>query len=461
MSLINKPNYLIKQLVKNTSRSFTSKHVFILGCACLINIQANALEQLDDETLANTTGEGLAFFAKKFSLSMEDTDYIRITSTGGDAVSTGKKAEIYAYGLKLGGSGSTGRAVTKTNLGTVDNPAILKVYKTDAVPNFDPAQNGGEEEIDVMEVRLSTRDGTGSDETLKFSTWLDLIGRDSENFQAANNAGDRTRIAVIGDKFSLNGSKFQLWQSLDHPTNIDYTNRFALSGLLRINTAETGSLRLTADTRTNPDAIAKQTNPSLSQFGAAVVTKAPKFGADEAINNKEGLYWKNFDLNMPLGALGYQPVMIGSGGANGRELVLEVARIPNNPKAYNAAYINYEKYDNPADPDYTKERKKMCTASSCDDTATHANLSFQLSTRLANGDYTNLTDKYYGVGLGKRVSTTGQAGTAGINVDSNGVVSMDALQTLGTSVETQGGTYNKFEGMFVQHLKITTNAFGQ
>lgn len=438
------------------------------------SVQTYALEEMKEQEMSETTGEGVAFIAENYSLSMGDTDYIKMTSTGGSVVPTGKKAEFYAYGLHIGGTDPAnpyGRSVTPVNIGTATNPALIRVYKSDFVPVADPnagsGTNLGKAQFDVYEIAYPKRAENAADysdeENLKWSTWIDLLGRDGVAYTDTVTNGtnlNRTRILAMADKMSWNGTYVQLWKTGVDPANPANSNQVAMSGYIRANTAEDGYLRLSADLRTNPAPISTtESNPSNARFGDAYVTTAPVFGADGSSDNQEGFYWKNFDNNMPLGILGYQPSIISTGGASGRELVVELARIPNNPVAYNAAYIDYDKLENGTAAEQAAEQAKMCTPESCPNTATHATLSYQVHTRQKDGSFTNVAENYYGLGLGANLA---KPGSAGINVGSlDPLQPLDNITPVGSTqtIAQQGGTYNKFDGMFVQHLKITTKAF--
>lgn len=468
-----------------TQRSFTL-NLLATGCLLATSSMTLALEEMKETEMSQATGEGVAFIAENYSLVMGDTDYIKMTSTGGDVVPTGRKGEFYLYGLNIGGTTSAGpdysRKVVPVDVGTANNPARIKFYESDYVPVFDAnvnngTANQGKQKIDVLEIAYPEREldssgnpKVGSEENLKWSTWVDLLARDGAYTDTVVNGmnKNRTRALIMADKMSWNGSYIQQWKTANHPTNPAYSNKVAMSGFLRANTAKDGYLRISADTRTNPKPIegaAIESVSSNARYGDAYVTTAPEFGADKPTDNQEGLYWKNFANNMPLGILGYQPSIVSSGGESGRELVVELARIPNNKAAYDAAYINY---NDPADV-----KAKMCTPTSCPRTATHATLSFQLHTKQKDGSFfdkdpttgaqlldSNVAGRYFGLGLGANPTNPG---SAGISVGTNGAAALQALEVQGigakANIATQGGAYSKFDGMFVQHLKITTKAF--
>jgi hypothetical protein len=116
----------------------------------------------------------------------------------------------------------------------------------------------------------------------------------------------------------------------------------------------------------------------------------------------EGVRIQDLDINLPLGIPHYQSLVLGKADAAGN-FYLELTRLPNDPDAYNAAYIDYS--------NAAMVTAKTCTSTSCGTTAvpaTHGTISMGTTT------------------------FTSKAGVA-VNV--------------GTS---------KIDGLFIQHLKLTT-----
>jgi hypothetical protein len=87
-------------------------------------------------------------------------------------------------------------------------------------------------------------------------------------------------------------------------------------------TLEGKVLRLSTRETTDTERL---TTPALDGGGA------PSFDANE------GLFIYNPNINLVLGSL-YQPVILGSDGKN---LSLEIARIPNKPEIYKKIYTDY------------------------------------------------------------------------------------------------------------------------
>ncbi|MBK7300968.1 MAG: hypothetical protein IPI79_11900 [Moraxellaceae bacterium] len=157
----------------------------ILKTLCIAIAVANmqpvfALEALDDDSLSETTGEGIALLPESYSVSMNGanpatglytdnggagtygTGYMRFIPVGPLApAATAKgyqKADVWLYGVSLGqskkaygatidatdwgvpfgaiGSGATDFGQSITSWGTADNPWLIKTVTDNTVPNF-------------------------------------------------------------------------------------------------------------------------------------------------------------------------------------------------------------------------------------------------------------------------------------------------------------------------------------
>ena len=264
-----------------------------------------ALEALSDESLGETTGEGIALLPKDaymvfrgagpseavadvLSDRTKDTGYIHYIPVGplsNEAKASGAgKADLYLYGLGISKSdndansrlANTAAKAAISSWGTATNPWILKVDTANGVPTFTqdvigsnggrtPNQDTGSVTYMALEAPLyevGTRDIEGADAyKLKLALWADAFQRDPNVVEGATTTATgknpldagmiaRIRLQAIWNNFSINGSKIQLFQTLGGAkgqTGLSpfYDKTLGLSGVLRFNSGEADRLRLT------------------------------------------------------------------------------------------------------------------------------------------------------------------------------------------------------------------------
>lgn len=241
----------------------------------LISPHGFALEALDDEGLAESTGEGIAVLPENFSMQFNGADntvgtgYIRLIPVGpltnasqdtnkDNVVNTSDhsvgKADIYLYGLALSqsntdyGSARNLGSNTGTNSrfdrlitswGSAANPWLLKVATEKDVPDFSASSPASITKGDVSYIMLeaplySTNVANLSAEeksayNLKLGLWADAFVRDpskiegdavqfnlGENYGGASDAAraNRLRLQAVWDGFSINGSNLKMFQTL-------------------------------------------------------------------------------------------------------------------------------------------------------------------------------------------------------------------------------------------------------
>lgn len=240
-----------------------------IAIAC-VHTQALALENLellDDEMLAESTGEGIGFLPENFSVRMNGIDninngegtygagYIRIIPVGPlSTAATAKnyqKADMWLYGVSLAQSkddfaatidkddwGVPFGAITAAtspakadfgrpinSWGTAENPWIFKTLTDTTVPNFAGVANNSVTYMALEAPRFDTtlpESGTvaSSAYNLKFGMWADLFMRDPETVENAyDGLSNRLRLGFVWDGFSINGSNFNVFQTLDGVTS--------------------------------------------------------------------------------------------------------------------------------------------------------------------------------------------------------------------------------------------------
>lgn len=410
------------------------------------------------------------------------------------------KADIYLYGLALSknqngdvnsrfdSNGSTINYGTSAiaSWGTASNPWIFKAETKNNIPNFDPASTIGQDltylglEAPLYEyvynnlgVNTNTPETAGLDAyNLKLAFWADMFVLDQaqspssanlyklgENFGSTDTSGNRAnrlRLQAIMNGFSINGSNFKVFQTLDGATTAGglspfYNNTLGMSGLVRLNS---GDSRNSIDNANRSNIKASFTQTGVERWYSANSTCASSndsnciqsgsgangtwvkasgtdgnytvadstwnvptgtgFGTGNGANcgtsftneecmyrfksrkvmdivtggtwtppslsnmkvlrlstresgtgqgildtpalsstpvaptfdETEGLYIYNPNINLVLGNM-YQPVIFGSDGKN---LSLEIARIPNKPEVYKEIYTNYDQAYDPLNP---------------------------------------------------------------------------------------------------------------
>ena len=253
---------------------------------------AFALEALDDQSLKDVTGEGIAFTLNDFSMQFNGandsagTGYTRFIPVGPlsstiNAYNTANpntkigKGDVWLYGLSI--SGNDGNVNTQfsgntVNIGTADNPWLISV-NTVTTPNF--AVDDKPLSILTVEAPLQTNlvNASGAllptdpnSYDLKLGTWADAFVRDPskvENLTATddqfdlNGAGraNRLRLQTIINGVSLNGTNLKLFQTLDGANTASglgssysgYNNTLGLAATVRINSgaSDTAASRAT------------------------------------------------------------------------------------------------------------------------------------------------------------------------------------------------------------------------
>ncbi len=497
----------------------------------LISPALFALEALDDDGLAESTGEGVAFLPENFSMLMQgandtnpiqadlndrtqDTGYIRLIPVGPlttqAAASGAGKADVFLYGMAISQSnknygaarddadwnGRFGRNINSWGSGI--NPWLFKVATEQNVPNFSALTPGDTGKGDVsylmLEAPLYDKNINALTEVqksaynLKLGMWSDIFVRDPTvaesltstgtqfNLGGANRA-NRLRLQAVWDGLSLNGSNIKLFQTLGGANgNVgiskNYNNTLGITGLLRFNGGDGKNLRATvvngsADrvTTTNmrytPTFIGRPGTVAVSNTNAQnrnfrlrsvdtvdtvvagqwslptissvlrlstretpntlsnLLTPAINKGSAPTFDANEGLFLYNPNINLVLGSL-FQPLTVGVGD-DGKNLVLELARIPNKESIYKQIYTNYANGDPTSNGGYYGS---TCNINACgsDDTTTYQGKNATHSSiAIGSTQYDstlNLTTAYkgkeaLGVSFGSLQNTS--AGTASTN----------------------------------------------
>lgn len=267
---------------------------------------AFALEEISDDALSQTTGEGVAILPTDFSFVLrgdkagnetsltdrsKDTGYIHYVPVGGltsmvqdtnndGSVTTADhsvgKADLYLYGLALSknDNDSNNRFGSKiASWGTANNPWVLKAATATDVPDFS-GTNGTVTYLNLEAPLYETGTKTGVDAyNLKLALWVDAFVRDQSKPEGDPNqfklgelfsstqtadeasAGDRAnrlRLQAIANGFGINGSNLQIFQTLGGSSNNNgmsafYNNTLGVSGVFRINSGDSQNFKAVYD----------------------------------------------------------------------------------------------------------------------------------------------------------------------------------------------------------------------
>ncbi|RLZ07926.1 hypothetical protein EAH57_11245 [Acinetobacter sp. 2JN-4] len=290
-----------------------------------------AMQEISDEGLSQTTGEGIALLPENFSFRFNGADNanggagtygagsIRLIPVGplsATATAKGyKKADAWLYGLSLSQSNkNVGAAINGSDWGTLygrpidtwgtaDNPWLFKTLNDENVPNF----VGNIENVTYLTLeaplRHTTLPASGSAESsaynLKLGLWTDIFQRDAaiaEN--GLNGLSNRLRLAAVWDGFSINGSNLKVFQTLEGVTsamggtydaqlkinnvlttktfnyglNTNYNKTFGVAGLVRLNSGATDTKRGTVSNQTvTREIVQVNYNPTTNTFSEGAV----------------------------------------------------------------------------------------------------------------------------------------------------------------------------------------------
>lgn len=244
---------------------------------------------------------------------------------------------------------------------------------------------------------------------LKLAFWADAFVRDPsvvENLTATGTQFDvggagranRLRLQAVWDGFSINGSDIKTFQTLGgavtatNGMSSSYNNTLGIAGTLRFNSGDAQGLRAVITTASGGRVTGALTDHSANfgcgntsaDFGTATCqyrfrsqqvtdtvtdvnwaiptlnsvfrlstretsdtgllsTPAINGGAAPTFDASEGLFAYNLNMNLVLGSL-YQPLTLGV-APDGKNIQLELTRIPNKESFYKRIYTDYSGLD--------------------------------------------------------------------------------------------------------------------
>lgn len=393
----------------------------LLGAALTLGAsQAMALKELDDSSLSEVQGAGLAFAMDDFSMEFAPTSFIELTGTG--AQGTGwERGDARYYGLSMTsgaasgtdwfGNGCTGDALAcplgnggVTGFASPYDPYLLRVFQYPGHDYTGAYLSSPGNMPTVMELI-----GPSSTDPWRWSFWGELeVDRFNENVDPTVDGGHlQSQTIIHGKPVTTDGKPaiLRLMRTTGMGATEDtfgITYQSALSGDFRFSVRQNGG---------SPDAL----------------HWVPDF------NDTEGMYFKNVDAYLPLGTLHYQAITFDSTGDG--NFIIELTQIPNIANIYNHFYCGSGTSQAPAN---------------C---ALNADGSIQSPNNDTRG-YVRWGD-FTGVDI-----TTG-AGLPGATDTTNGIYFVGGDDGVGnpSSIPTNIGI-SRIEGMRIHHLKITTLGAG-
>lgn len=368
-----------------------------------------ALESLSDEYLADTTGEGIALLPENFKMVFQgandlstassynrgvanpqqyDTGFIRIIPVGenyskytnaDDLTTKRTKADIFIYGLALSRSDNNANSRFSNQgftWGSDVNPWLFRAGTATGIKQFHQSNASSDVSFLGLEAPLATVVASDTDNNIKLGLWWDAFSR-SWNSQnkvdpitgaptTTNAAADpdlslnqKIRLQAVANGLSLNGSQVRMFQT--QASTLDQQNKtFGMAALLRINTNDDPSGLV----YTNDDANKALLNAKVLRLSTAAtndgtaVTPALDRSLAPIFDASEGLYLYSPNINLVLGNM-YQPFVVGS---EGRNIILEVTRIPNVPEIYKQIYTYYPDVQGGSSTDY---KGSTCNVAYC------------------------------------------------------------------------------------------------
>lgn len=332
---------------------------------------AFALQAISDDEMAGATGEGIAFLPENFSMVFDPTTYINLIPRGPTLAGT-DKADLFVYGVSVGASNSgkdedTARTLAELNdtrvapvrsFGTANNPWLLRSFTPTGYVNYAGAADNNRavlalEAPEYQKAADTAFKASSADAyNLKTVAWLDVMSRNgavagstNDPTGATNQFRNRLRLQVVQDGYSLNGTKLNIFQTDDLTAiNANYNRTLGIAAVVRLNSGDGGVLRLSTALKDLTTANAFEPNMITTPATGGISPFVQGTSAENTFDPDEGLFLTNADINLPLGQLFYQPLMIRSAAAADgvpNNLVVELARIPNTANVYNRFYTDY------------------------------------------------------------------------------------------------------------------------
>lgn len=295
----------IKQRCKNPLVS-AMQLIMAVSCTVLCN-SAFALQALNDDNMAEISGEGVAFVMDDLRMQFNGTDdaagtgYTRLIPVGPlsstvldynatpNTIDVGK-GDLYLYGLAISGNDnnvSTQISNNTVDIGTYANPWLIAV-RTESVPNFSGVSKSLSQLNIEAPLQTNLVDSAGTllatdpnSYDIKLGLWADAFVRDPSKVENSTATSDqfwlnsigaighrninggadatggttlrenRLRLQTVVNGVSLSGTQLKVFQTLDGADTAsglgaaysNYNNTLGLAMTARINSGASTTLR--------------------------------------------------------------------------------------------------------------------------------------------------------------------------------------------------------------------------
>ncbi|RKG34508.1 hypothetical protein [Acinetobacter tianfuensis] len=484
-------------MTRLTKASQFRQRCLAAAVSMLIAPSVFALQDLSDETLSETTGEGVALLPENFKMVFQgpndfsaassynkagaanpekyDTGFIRIIPVGedyskyasvnsADLAKQRTKADIFIYGLALSKSDNDlNKRFSNTGFswGTSANPWLFRAGTASNIQQFQSANTAGDLGYLALEAPLATVAASDLDNNIKLGFWADAFSRSlgsSNKVDAITGAPvltdavndllkeQRLRLQVVANGLSINGSQVRFFQT-QQSTVPQQNQTLGMATIIRMNTNDDPSALVYENTAANKallDAKGLRISTQAIDDGTAVTPAIDRSFAP-LFDPSEGLYLYSPNINLVLGNI-YQPFVVGSEGKN---IILEVTRIPNVPSIYKQIYTYYADTDG-ANTALTAAQKTEYKGSTCNVSVCGTPITLGSGASAVAYQGNNATHSSIAIGSVSRDAATNllKANTA---ANSTGVV----FRGSGTAVPVNLGSA-VIDGVLIQHLKIKT-----
>ena len=455
-------------------RNLSPTNLLLAATLTLSATPTYALTEMSDDSLSDVQGAGLGFVMDDFSMRWAPTSFIELTGTAPSGASW-QRGDARYYGLSItngdiagedwfaagsgggcAGSATYGNLVLACPMGIGNNYGITSMAGV-----YDPFL------LRAYQYRGHDYTGNYLQTSADMPTVMELIGPSyTDNWRWAFwgelevNRSNQLEGAVNNSVAGSGGADFLQSQTIIHgkPTTVadidgDGNPEPAILRLMR-----TTGLGATEDTFgiTYQSALSGDFRFSVRQKAGSpdLLHRVPDF------DDNEGMYFKNVDAFLPLGALHYQAITFdavrdGLGNATG-DFIIELTSIPNIPEIYNHFYCG--QISNP-------------NANGCDTNNDGVLDSVNELTRgyVRWGNFENVSiTQTLGdnpdtapVETDARISvlTDPNSNVPGPNAVDNGIYFVSPSATPSVTDVTNIGI-SRIEGMRIHHLKITTLGAG-
>lgn len=432
---------------------------------------AYALETISDSDMSDATGEGIAYFTNNFKLQMpsvtlDGTDPGVLNSFGAVQTGTsngtatvvsanpgdygsylyigpvgpvptvsgrplGNQVDTYLYGLSISGAGGTVNTTdlftgTGVNWGSAADPFWLQVM---ASTNY--SLDGASQTVPYVQIAAPANTATTGN-NLHLGMWLNIMqyaaGSATPNYSTITSApatvgnsgvglGPALQLQGIWDGFGINGTVVNLFatpscsssalcpygtvpsypqdyttqgSTTAAPGHGEYQNTLGLAGVLRFNSSRAGTTAATS---------------SMLRLSVQGKSGATTIGLFDPL---EGLFIPQLNINLPLGDINYQPLMLTSEVVSGKPTIsLELAQIPNASSVYNQFYVNYN--SNRVDTTAAHDNLALCSGGTLSGVQCTTNTGYKYNGAVAGADPTAITlNTTLGTGMSIRAGTPNQ-----------------------------------------------------